>query len=572
MAAIRFRAAEFACVLALFLAITCITSGTARAGDLVDGPVAWYDNDSADIAAPSPRSPGLMWEGLKQGLARPVSRLTNPGRLVRRVGTGFGGHHVQKAEDINTLGEVYNSSWFTNRIGLFPLTIDQVADGGARSALPDQDSPWVVIGAKTEGVTPGFNIRDARGEVYVIKFDPPKYPGTTLSAGVVSSRLFWAMGFNVPQDNIVKFRREDLDIAPGITFTAGHDQVKSFGDQELDNLLSRLPTLPDGRYFALASKFLDGQPMGPFDYEGLRDDNPNDRIDHQDRRQLRGLRMFAAWLNHFDTKQHNTLDMYVQEDGRRFVKHYLIDFASTLGVGGFGPVDKLGYEYEADLPAVVGRILSLGIHETSWYGAHQPEGLPAVGFFTAENWDPIEWKPQNPNSAFANMTDLDGYWAAKVISAFSDDHLEAVLREAQYQDPRAIAYLKDVLGARRDIIARHFFDRIPPLDFFRMTGEAIAFDDLGAEREIYPGTAARYRVRVAAVDAGRGGQWSAWIESDASTVSLTTGPAAALLSAAPGGMYPFVAVECAVDRGDGWSGTVKAFVSRASRRVVAVER
>ncbi|NIW47138.1 MAG: hypothetical protein GWN30_21030, partial [Gammaproteobacteria bacterium] len=60
--------------------------------------------------------------------------------------------------------------------------------------------------------------------------------------------------------------------------------------------------------------------------KGIRDDDLNDVIPHQHRRELRGLRVVAAWLNHFDTKANNTLDVYV-EDG--YVRHYLIDFGST---------------------------------------------------------------------------------------------------------------------------------------------------------------------------------------------------------------------------------------------------
>ena len=573
MAAIRSRAAEFICILALLAVAAGGVDSIAGAQDLVDAPVVWYDDDSGDIDAPRPRHPSLMWEGPQSIIARPLARATNPGRLVRRVGTAFGGDHVKKAGDINPLGEVLNSSWFTNRIGLFSLTPDEVANGGARDALPDRSAPWTVIKAKTEGVTPGFSIRDARGDVYVIKFDPPDFPRTTLTAGVVSSRIFWAIGFNVPQDNIVLFDRKDLVIEPDITYTTGSGVTKTFGRKELDELLARLPTLPDGRYFALASKFLSGDFMGPFDYEGRRKDDPNDRIRHQDRRLLRGLRIFAAWLNHFDTKQHNSLDMYVEEDGRRFVKHHLIDFASTLGAGGKRPVNKPGYEYEVDYAPVFGRIFTLGILEIPWYQVHRPEGLPEVGYFTAEDWDPLKWKPQNPNDAFADMTDRDGYWAAKIVSAFTDEQIEAILREARYQDPGSIPYLKNVLVKRRDIIARTFFDRIPPLDFFRMDGGSLVFDDLGAERGIYPGTNPRYRVRVAAVDSGRdAADWSEWIESGRTELTLTSGPAAAVMSSASEQEFPFLAVECAVDRGEGWSGTVTAYAARAGGRVVAVDR
>ena len=35
--------------------------------------------------------------------------------------------------------------------------------------------------------------------------------------------------------------------------------------------------------------------------------------------------------------------------------------------------------------------------------------------------------PAPPRRSAANLTDRDGYWAAKIISAFSSEHLEAIV-------------------------------------------------------------------------------------------------------------------------------------------------
>ena len=79
--------------------------------------------------------------------------------------------------------------------------------------------------------------------------------------------------------------------------------------------------------------------MGPFSYEGMRTDDPNDIVPHEDRRELRGLRVFAAWLNHHDTRSINSMDTLVEENGIRYLKHYLLDFGSILGSAGFAPKD-----------------------------------------------------------------------------------------------------------------------------------------------------------------------------------------------------------------------------------------
>jgi hypothetical protein len=251
---------------------------------------------------------------------------------------------------------------------------------------------------------------------------------------VICARLFHAAGYNVPDDAVVTFRREDLLLGEGVKISAGATK-RDMTAEDLDAILARVDQASPGEYLAIASRFLDGTPLGPFDYKGRRRDDPNDRIDHEHRRELRGLRLFAAWLNHFDSKQQNSLDMLVEEDGRRFVRHHLIDFASTLGSGARGPSEKYGWEYGLDGPAILGRVLTLGLVEDEWRRARRPEGIPEVGFFDAERFDPMAFDPLLPNTAFAHMTDRDGYWAAKILTAFTDEHLAAICAGARYANP-----------------------------------------------------------------------------------------------------------------------------------------
>jgi hypothetical protein len=121
---------------------------------------------------------------------------------------------------------------------------------------------------------------------------------------------------------------------------------------------------------------------------------------------------------------------------------------------------------------------------------------------------------------------------------------------------------------------RAAFDRVPPLDFFKMDGDIVGFRDLGIERGVYPEASIRYRVRCAAANADRDvARWSEWTESERNTtIDLSRAPASEVIAGAAGEQYPFVAIECQVDRGRGWSSTVTAYVARASQRVVAVDR
>jgi hypothetical protein len=225
-----------------------------------------------------------------------------------------------------------------------------------------------------------------------------------------------------------------------------------------------------------------------------------------------------------------------------------------------------------------GRTLALGIHDNRWAHRERPEGLSEIGFFDNRWFDPSEWKPYIPNTAFANLTDRDGYWAAKIISAFSSSHLEAIVHEAHYQDPRAANYLVRVLEERRDRIARFWFDRVPPLDFFSLTGEGVTFHDLGVDRRLYPAEVTRYRYRWAAVTEDReAAAWGDWLQTSLPIVPLPTGVESGEdgLDAARSAdldRYPFLALQCQVDRGDGWSQTVTVYLARSSGRIVALER
>lgn len=555
-------------VLAPALAATVVLTAApafALAVTLRDEPVVWWDDDTTSIAEPMEREPNINWDSVEDTVLLPVGRFFDPVRFVRRLGTAAGGDHVQAADDVNALGEVVNSTWFTNRIGLFPLTEAEVARGPGRGRGPDESGPWTIVSAKTEGVTPGFNIRDAQGAVYLVKFDPPGHLGMTTCAGVVSARILHAAGYNVPEDATVTFERSDLVLGENVRIKLPDGSRRSMTDADIDAILDSVDRLEDGRWFAITSRFLSGTPVGPFDYRGRRRDDPNDRIPHEDRRSLRGLEVFASWLNHFDTKQHNSLDMYVEEEGRRFVRHYLIDFASTLGSGAKGPQPRHGYEYTVDLPAIGSRLLSFGFHESVWRTRTRPEGLEQVGYLDAESYDPIEFKPMQPNSAFANCTDDDLYWAAKIITAFTDEHLAAIVATAGYE-PAAATYVAERLAERRDAIGRTAFTEVPPLDFFRLEDDGIVFRDLGDERGIYPGTSPTYRMRWAWVDEeGRAANWSPWTEAAVPALRL-------------GGIRPddprrpFVACEVQVRRTDSWSRTVRAFFAPASGRTLAMER
>ena len=575
MAANRFRCAEWWAVRGWVLGAFLVLVGPASAVEpLRDMPIVWYADDQRPLEIPpEERDPSLVWDYLDETAFRPLGYHLDPVRNLRRLVPGV--EADKPASNVNRLGEVPNSSWFTNRIGLFPMTPEQVAAGPNRGDGPSREGPWTVVGAKTQGVTPGFTIEDVRGDRYLIKFGPREHPVMPTAAGVISQRLLHAIGYWVPEDDIVHFRREDLVLGDEVRITLEDGEKRAMTATDLDAILERVEVGEDGRIRAISSRFLPGRPLGPFDYKDRRDDDPNDRVKHHHRRELRALRVFAEWIHHFDVKQQNTLDVLVEgEDGGRHVRHYLIDFASTLGTGAHGPIRKWGWEAALDPKAVLRRTLNLGLREDDYRRVERPEGLDAIGTFEAELFEPGGYEPPLANHAFEHLTDRDGYWAAKILSAFSDDHLRAAVEQGHYRDPRETEYMTRTLAARRDAICRAWFERVAPLDFFVLANGRIVYRDLGVERGIFPVVdpreAPRYRSRVGACDAERRPfVEESWEEGDVTRVSLDRSS----VHDAPVADFPFVHLEVQVRRHDGdWSGSVHAWVGRRSGRVVDVHR
>ena len=271
-------------------------------------------------------------------------------------------------------------------------------------------------------------------------------------ADVVCTYLYWAAGYNVPDNAIYYFPEDVLEIEPGATYD---DLLK--GDQPLtrevlDRVLKSVPRDAQGHMRSVSSRLLKGSLLGPFEYRGRRKDDPEDLIAHEHRRELRGLWTIAAWTNHADVRGPNTLDMFVTDGGRSFVRHHLIDFGSTLGSGALAKRSyQTGTEYFVDYGSMTSSLFTLGLRRFPWEGAVDPE-LPAIGYIEAANFEPRIWRPDYPNPAFDERTERDIRWGARIVASITDELIRAAVERAKYSDPRATEYLTRVLIERRDKI------------------------------------------------------------------------------------------------------------------------
>jgi hypothetical protein len=410
------------------------------------------DFDMANIAEPRQVETGQLYDfadgtffqQVKQGFDFPRQARALTGRPKESLNT-------------NTYDEVPDSSWFTNRMGRRAMSPGELRRGPDTTSGPSGDVLTVTSG-KSVGITPGFRIRDAKGVTWFIKFDPPQYPELATGAEVIATKLFYAIGYNVPENQLFRFRREQLQVDAKAKFTDNEGNRRTMTVADLDELLTRVARDKDGSWRCLASRALPGKPKGGFSFHGVRADDPNDIIPHEHRRDVRALRVFCAWLEHNDIRVGNTLDMYVQEGDRQFLRHYLIDFGSTLGSDTLFPnLTGVGFEHQLDFGEAAKTFFTLGLYQRPWYRkGYAPLVSPAVGVYSAQHFNPRKWKQNFPLVAFENMTERDARWAAEIVASFTDEHIRAVVELGEYSNPSDTEYLTRELIARRDKIMKAY--------------------------------------------------------------------------------------------------------------------
>ena len=420
----------------------------------------WSDDDRRTIPAPVPHDLSKSYEF---------------------VANTFGdtAHSFGPALNVNTLGEVPDSSWFTNRIGQHDMTIDEVLRGPNNVDGP-APGVWQVTGRPDAGITPKFTIRDARGDTYLIKLDPESNPELPSSVELISTKLFHAFGYHVPEDFIVSFNIDRLAVAPGARArNAGGDRV-AIRQADVERWLRNQPRNSDGSIRALASRYVPGTVVGQFMLTGRRSDDPNDLYPHERRRELRGMRVFSAWLNHDDARSINSIDTYLDDDGRRYIRHYVQDFGSTLGSGSTSAQQpRGGYEYLLE-PNKIGKgLVGFGFYKRGWMSARWTSD-PTIGNIEADVFDPATWKTEYPNPAYNQMDAADAFWAASIVSKFTDTMIRGIVEEGRLSNSDAAAYLADVIIKRRDKTVRWGITATNPIDRFEIQGgptPALTFDN-----------------------------------------------------------------------------------------------
>jgi hypothetical protein len=246
------------------VAATTMLGSAAVPKFFTDDPL-WIERDTQDASGMKPLELDLMVD------------------LASSIASGMNVPAAGRAKNVNSVDEVPDSSWFTNRAGHRRLTPEDVAKGPDTSDGPAAGT-WTITSSKSDGVTPGFTVKDAAGQRWFLKFDPPGYRAMSTGTEVAGTKLMWALGYNVPENHVAYMRREQLTVGEGAKFTPAGRKPRAMRLDDLDHLLGHASREQDGSYRIVASKALPGKPIGRIRFAGTRPDDPNDIVPHEDRR------------------------------------------------------------------------------------------------------------------------------------------------------------------------------------------------------------------------------------------------------------------------------------------------
>ncbi len=424
-----------------------------------------------------------------------------------------------RARNVNTIDEVPDSSWFTNRILARPLSIEEAVQGPVTGPGP-APGPMTVTRAKPSGVSAGFVLRDSAGVTWFAQFDAAGYDEAATGAAMVANKIFHALGYWQVENQLAELRIDMLTIGSSAVTETPSGKIRQLDRDDLNKLLTRAARQTDGAYRMLVSRGI-ANARGRFRYYGTRGDDPNDIVPHEHRRELRALKVFGAWTNLVDMKAKNTLDALVSENGRMVLRHYLQDVGSTFGTGALGPREwDEGHEFLYEGDTTWKRLVSLGFYRRPWQSAPYTE-YSSIGRFEGDQFDPTQWKPRVPPAAVLNARADDTFWAARRVMAFSDAMIRALVRVGEYGDPAAEAHLADVLIKRRDKIGRAYLPAVNPIVDPVLDGSGVLrFGNAAVATGVAPAPKGGYRAEWFLFNNGTGASQPIGMSRTASALQL----------------------------------------------------
>ncbi len=320
------------------------------------------------------------------------------------------------AGDVNSLDEVVHSSWFraepTEKYG----QAKEWADGPPQPPFKDLKK------APRFGDPKAVVFEDRRGLRYERVDDTKDRPRMRTAAAAISSRLVYALGYRTPPVWVV------------------HDEK--------------------GQRFA-ATRWPLGIDLGPTSPTGRRGDDPNDRIDHVDRRSLRAIPVLTAWLDIERIEPRMLRDVYVGKPNRGHVQHHIVGLDQALGVGRYETEIAFAQDPDRKRKNFFLRMFSMGLSPkpppllptTRW---------PSIGLIT-ERVSPDSYHPSPPLGPLDRRDDDDDYWLAKRLQRVSRATIARAVQAGQLS-PVEQNWLFRVLLIRRDQVIERAMQQVTPCE------------------------------------------------------------------------------------------------------------
>jgi hypothetical protein len=383
------------------LALSACSYRPARFGS---GSLAFRAED--DAASPVPQHRALIQELYDADVyvRRELVKALDP----RRPG---------EAQDINAIDEVPMSSWFRPPI-FFGAPLGPYPHDGP------PEPPFTYLEKPPVSGTPGAHaIIDARGLAYELVPDIRGRAGMRTSAAAIASRLAFAVGYRTPEVHVL------------IT--------------------------PEGERYA-ATRWPIGADLGPTPIDTRRDDDPNDHVDHRDRRTLRALQLVTAWLDMKRMPPRILRDAYVGEPGKGHVEHFLVGFDGALGVDDWREAVRWMRDPDREDANFFLRLFSFGLSPKP--AAFPPDTpWPSIGLLD-ETVAMDAYSPSPPFEPIDRLQAGDAYWMAKRLASLSHETVAEAVSASRLTLPEQ-HWLFQVLSRRRAQIVAWGYDRVTPLEF-----------------------------------------------------------------------------------------------------------
>lgn len=438
----------------------------------------WEDDDQRTFRPRPPEwySP-YVWDGVDNSVFRPLAE-------------AFRFELDREAVNVNAMDEVPNSSWYTNRLSMHDLSPEEVARGACEDVDPsipgvDDDirGPLTITRGKPDGSNPGFFVRDSRGDMFLIKPDGELQPERPSASDAIGAAVFHAAGYFVPCNRVVYLARDELVLDPRAEVRRTDGRRGPLTEALVQEIVALANEGPDGRLRFSLSRFIDGEPIAPWTYEGTWPADPNDVIPHQHRRDVRGMYVLSSWLSHIDSRQENTMASWIRSpDHSGHVRHFMIDFSDTLGIlFVWDPLARrFGHSGYFDVEHMAQDFFTFGLLDRPWHHAEFGAAGATLGYYDLERYVPDEWRPGYPNPAYERMTEHDAAWMARILARFSDSHIRALVARARFSNATVSSELFRILKGRRDRALERWLTRLSPLTnpTLDADGSHVCLDDL----------------------------------------------------------------------------------------------